>query len=111
MTGWAPLAAALPFVAVLLASGAWANRRYARFERLPSHFGITGKADAYAPRGTMAWLLPLLFSAALIAIAVFVAVLPREMQNGDPLVGVMVGGSGLAGAQLFVLWLTERWAR
>ncbi len=111
MAEWLPLAATLPFVAVLLLSGLWANRRYRSFERLPAHFDIRGKADAYASRRTMVWMLPTLFSIMLVAIALFTIFLPRELQNGDPVVGVLVVGLALAGAQVFVLRLTESWAR
>ena len=111
MAGWLPLAATLPFVAVLLGSGAWASRRYVGFDQLPSHFGITGKADSFAPRRVMSWLLPVLFSLAIVAIGTLSILIPPEMRNGDPVVGTLVGGVSLVGAQIFVLGLTERWAR
>ncbi len=111
MIGWLPMAAALPFAALLLSSGAYADRRFARFDELPAHFDLAGKATRMAPRRTMAWMLPILFSIALVAIAILTSVLPRHMQNGDPVAGVIVGGLGLLAAQALVLWLTERWAR
>jgi hypothetical protein len=92
-------------------SGFWASRRYARFEKLPAHFGISGKADSYAPRRVMSWLLPIAFSAVLVAIAILMILIPAEFRNGDPLPGVLVAGAGLLGGQVFVLWLTERWVR
>ena len=111
MGAWLPLAATLPFVAVLLGSGAWASRRYAGFDQLPSHFGLTGKADSFASRRVMTWLVPVLFSVVLVAIGTLSIAIPAEMRNGDPVVGTLVGGVGLVGAQIFLLWLTERWVR
>jgi hypothetical protein len=59
----------------------------------------------------MVWLLPILFSFSLAVIALLTLVIPKSMQNGDPTIGVIVGGVGLLGGQLFVLRLTEKWAR
>ncbi len=58
------------------------------------------------PRRIMAWLLPGIFSLMLLAISV-----PPEMQNGDPLHGVLIAGGAFILAQALILWLTERWAR
>ena len=33
-------------------------------EKIPSHFGLNGQADAYGPKG-MLWILPILYSAIL----------------------------------------------
>ena len=111
MAWWGSFLAAFPFAVILIASGFWANSRFARFDRLPSHFNIRGEADAFAPRRLMAWALPILFSLILLAIPVLVIVLPPEAQHGDPLPGVVLGGTSLVGAEIFVLWLTVRWAR
>ncbi len=111
MTAWLPVMVALPFVGLLLLSGLWASRRYARFEQLPGHYDITGNPTRMASRATMVWMLPIAFSCVLLAIATFTVVLPREMLNGDPAIGALVGGVCLFAAQLFVLWLTERWAQ
>lgn len=102
---------ALPFVGLLLLSGFWASRRYARFEELPGHYDIVGNPTRMAPRRTMVWMLPALFSFFLLAIAIFAPLIPRELQNGDPAIGVLFGGASSVAAQLFILWLTERWAR
>ena len=110
MGEWLPLLATVPFVAVLLASGRWANRRYARFDELPGHYDIRGRATTMAPRRVMAWMLPVLFSIVLVAIAIFTALVPPEYRNGDPLIGILVGGLGLLAGHALVLWLTERWA-
>ena len=107
----APLLISLPFVGVLLASGAWASRRFARFEQLPGHFDFRGRATRMAPRRVMVWMLPILFSAMLVFITLLTEMVPPEYRNGDPLVGALIGGVSLVGAQALVLWLTDRWAR
>lgn len=111
MGGWLPLLVSLPFIVTLLYSGLWTSRRYARFNKLPGHYDITGRPTRMAPRRTMVWLLPILFSFSLAVIALLTLVIPKSMQNGDPTIGVIVGGVGLLGGQLFVLRLTEKWAR
>ncbi|MBU1253436.1 hypothetical protein Q9K01_03295 [Qipengyuania sp. DY56-A-20] len=111
MAAWLPLWVAMPFVGLLLLSGLWAGRRYARFEQLPGHYDIAGNPTRMAPRRTMVWMLPMLFSLVLLTIATFTALIPREMQNGEPAIGALFGGVSLVAAQMFVLWLTERWAR
>jgi len=111
MSEWWPVAIALPFSALLLLSGVWASRRFAEYEKLPSHFNIRGEADRFAPRVVMVWMLPVLFSAMLLGIAAAVPVIPQDLQNGDPVSGILISGVLLIGAQLLVLWLTVRWAR
>ena len=111
MAGWLPVAVAMPFAGALLASGIWASRRYARFDQLPGHYDFTGRPTRMTSRRVMVWMLPVLFSVSLIGLALFTAVLPQEMQNGDPSVGLLISGAALLGAQLLVLWLTDRWAR
>ncbi|MFA9201719.1 MAG: hypothetical protein ACEQR8_11170 [Cypionkella sp.] len=111
MGAWLPLLVALPFVALLLWSGSFASRRFGRFAELPAHFDWAGRATRMAPRRTMAWILPVVFAITLLGIAVLVSALPREMQNGDPVAAVLVGGIASFAAQCLVLWLTERWAR
>ena len=106
-----PLFVFLPFVAILLASGVWASRRFARFEELPGHFDFRGRMTRMAPRRTMVWMLPVLFSVVLVVLALMPQGVPPEHRNGDPVVAVAVGGITLVAAQCFVLWLTDRWAR
>lgn len=106
-----PLLISLPFVAVLLASGVWAGRRFARFDLLPAHFDFRGRVTRMAPRRTMVWMLPLLFSITLMFLALVTQGVPAELQNGSPVTGAVVGGVSLVLAQFFVLWLTDRWAR
>ena len=111
MERWAPVAVVLPFVLALTYSGYWAARRYARFDELPGHYGFDGEPTRMAPRRVMVWMLPVIFGCILAMIAALAVILPREVQNGDPVVGALLGGVGLLGGQVFVLWLTERWAR
>lgn len=63
------------------------------------------------PRRIMAWLLPGILSLMLLAIVLLAIFVPPEMQNGDPLHGVLIAGGAFILAQALILWLTERWAR
>lgn len=105
-----PLFVSLPFVAMLLASGVWASRRFARFDELPGHFDVRGRVTRMAPRRTMVWMLPVLFSVVLVFLALVMQGVPAEQRNGDPVVGVVVAGITLVASQIFVLWLTDCWA-
>ena len=111
MERWAPVAVALPFVSALIYSGFWAAKRYSRFDELPGHYGLDGEPTRMAPRRLMVWMLPVLFALSLVIIAGLAVMLPGGARNGNPVVGTLVGGAGLLGGQLFVLWLTDRWAR
>lgn len=105
-----PLFVSLPFVAILLASGVWASRRFARFDELPGHFDFRGRVTRMAPRRTMVWMLPVLFSALLVFLALVMQGIPPELRNGSPVTAALIGGITLVAAQFFVLWLTDRWA-
>lgn len=105
-----PLFVSLPFVAILLASGVWASRRFARFDKLPGHFDFRGRVTRMAPRRTMVWMLPVLFSALLVFLALVMQGIPPELRNGSPVTAALIGGITLVAAQFFVLWLTDRWA-
>lgn len=111
MAIWSAISLALPFIAVLLASGAWASRRFAAFDELPGHFDFKGRASRLTPRKVMVWLLPATFSVMLLVISGAMGAIPRELQNGDPTTGILIVGITLVAAQGFVLWLTDRWAR
>ena len=106
-----PLLVSLPFVVILLASGVWASRRFACFDQLPGHFDIRGRVTRMAPRRTMVWMLPVLFSLVLVFLALVTQGIPPEVRNGSPVTGALIGGITLVAAQFFVLWLTDRWAR
>ena len=111
MGSWSAITLVLPFIAVLLASGAWAARRFAAFEQLPGHFDFKGRASRLTPRNVMVWMLPGLFSVMLSVSAAAMAAIPRAYQNGDPSTGILIAGLSFLAAQGFVLWLTDRWAR
>lgn len=105
-----PLFVSLPFVAILLASGVWASRRFARFDELPGHFDFRGRVTRMAPRRTIVWMLPVLFSVLLVFLALVMQGIPPELRNGSPVTAALIGGITLVAAQFFVLWLTDRWA-
>lgn len=111
MSHWTPVAVSLPFVSVLLASGAWADRYFSEFEKLPRHYNFSGEPTAYTSRTTMAWLTPGILTVTLLAIALLAVFGPPRWQTGDPLGGVLITGFGFLAAQAFILWLTKRWAR
>jgi hypothetical protein len=95
---------------IILACAVWAHYRFSDYDRLPRQFGFALKPTSYAPSWVMIWLLP----ASLVAILVFIVLLPsfvpREHINGDPATGVMIASIVLAGVQVFTLWLLTRWA-
>lgn len=109
-----PSAASLAFAALsivaLLASGWWTNRRYRRFDRLPGHYGLTGRATRMDSRKVMAWLLPVVFSLVIAGIAGLQMAMPAEAHRGDPSILLTLMPMILLGAQGLVLWLLHRWA-
>jgi uncharacterized membrane protein len=109
-----PSAASLAFAAlsivVLLASGWWTNRRYRRVDRLPGHYDFTGKATRMDSRKVMTWLLPVMFSLVIAAMAGLQLALPAQARNGDPSAPLYFIPMILLGAQGLVLWLLHRWA-
>lgn len=98
-------------IALLLASGWWINAAFARFEKIPAHYDWRGRATRMERRAVMAWLLPVAFSVILIALVVLLIVLPAEMINGDPSLGLYLATVLLVGAQVSALMLLSRWAR
>lgn len=107
----ASLAVAAVTILLLLLSGWWTNVSYARFDTLPAHYDWRGRATRMERRAVMAWLLPVVFSVTLAALMVMLILLPAEMTNGDPSVGLYVAATSLLGAQALVLWLLSRWAK
>ena len=109
-----PSVEALTFAALgivlLLASGWWTERRYRRFDRLPAHYDLTGRATRMDSRRVMAWLLPATFSLFIAAVAALFTALPREMQDGDLSIPLYLLATVLLGAQGLALWLLHRWA-
>lgn len=107
---WWPVIVCAPFLLLIMLSGLWANQRFKRFDRLPGHFDISGKATYLAPRSVIIWYIPISLAALLIAITLAGILIPGELQNGDAVTGVVFGGVCILGAQILILWLTERWA-
>lgn len=95
----------------MLISGWWTNTAYQRFDQLPGHYDWRGRVTRMEKRVTMAWLLPGMFSVILAVLMVLLLVLPPEMINGDPSVGLYLASAVLFASQLSVLWLLSRWAK
>ena len=110
MSGIAALVLGAAILALSL-SVFWAKQRFGHFERLPQHYGLRGEATSLGTPALIIWQLPVLFILALIGIGGAFAFVPRELQNGDPTIGMIVACVSLSGAHAFILWLTERWAR
>ncbi len=111
MGSWWPVLATTPFIATLLASGVWANLRYARFDALPGNYGITGQPTRMASRRVMVWMLPIALSVLLLVITAASVLMPLEMQKNSPWEMALLGGVAVVAAQALFFWLTERWAR
>jgi hypothetical protein len=109
-----PSAEALAFAALvivlLLASGWWTERRYRRLDRLPAHYDFAGRPTRMDSRRVMAWLLPVMFSLFIGAMAALPMILPPEMRDGDPSTPLYLLPPVFLGAQGLVLWLLHRWA-
>ena len=97
-------------VVLLLASGAWTERTYRRFDRLPGHYDIRGNATRLDPRRQMAWLLPGLFSVVLLGLVAFASFIPDDPQGGNAWPGVVLVSFSFLAAQGLVLSLLARWA-
>lgn len=96
---------------VLVFSAAWqTDRRYRRFERLPTHFDLRGRADAFGPRHAIVRIVPAILVSTLVSIAAIMVLVPRDMQNGDPVVGILVASVAVLSAQASTMWLLARWA-
>lgn len=106
----ASLAFAALSIVLLLASGWWTDRRYRRFDQLPGHYGLTGKATRIDSRKVMAWLLPIMFSLVIAAMAGLQLAIPPEAHRGDPSTPLYLMPPILLAVQGLVLWLLHRWA-
>ncbi len=104
------LACAALGILVLLASGWWTDRTYRRFDRLPGHYDLAGRATRLDPRPVMAWLLPVVFSLVIALITALVLLTPPERTRGDPSVPLYVLPILMLAAQASVLTLLRRWA-
>lgn len=94
----------------LLLSAVWAHYRFADFDRLPRQFGFTLKPNSYAPAWVMVWMLPAFLLATLAFVVALPTFLPPERINGDPETGAIIASLGVVSAQIFTLWLLNRWA-
>lgn len=106
----ASLTVAALAIAVLLASGWWTDRRYRRFDQLPGHYDIKGRATRMDSRRSMAWLFPVMFSIVIALMAGLQVLLPPELHNGDPSAPLYILAPILVAAQGFALLLLRRWA-
>ena len=111
MSGWLPLAITAATVGLLLLSGRWASKRFAEFDKLPGHFDFAGRATRMTSRSRMVWLLPITFSAMMVVVAVMIYSVPGDYGSAGPLPWLIFTGGSLLGSQVFVLWLTDRWAK
>ena len=107
----APLLVTAPFVLILLASAWWAERRYARFDWLPSHFGFSGAANSFVPRRLMTLGLPLTLGTVLTFIAAASIFAPADLHDSSPAASVVISGAGMLFAEGLTLWLVECWVR
>ncbi|MEQ8412448.1 MAG: hypothetical protein RIC51_00655 [Erythrobacter sp.] len=98
-------------IGLLLLSGLWVEWRYRGFARLPVHFDGSGRATRLAPRRVVIWSTPTIFVGLNGFIVFLVQTLPRDDLRGEPDEALMIVAIVLLGAQLFILWLVERWAR
>lgn len=108
---WLPFVVTLPFAAILLAAGIWAERRYGDFAELPGHYGFGGHVTRMGPRRLITLVMPFLFVLFLVAISLTPLLVPPENQNGSLVPGVIFAGVVMVLSYAFVLWLTERWVR
>ncbi|MEL6530323.1 MAG: DUF1648 domain-containing protein [Pseudomonadota bacterium] len=107
----AALVVAAVAICLLVLSGLWAERRFRRFDQLPAHFDFAGRATRMASRSFVVWLAPSIFIA-ILGLTVFLAyAMPADQLNGDPGEAIVYSSVIILGAQIFVLWLIDRWSR
>jgi hypothetical protein len=63
--------------ALLVMLSLFANQQFAAFARLPIHWGLTGKANSYAPRWFALSLTPLLAGPTLLLVALLANNMPQ----------------------------------
>lgn len=98
-------------IAVLIYSGWWTDRRYARFDQIPAHYNLRGEATRLTSRSQMAWALPVGFSMMIFGFTAIFGLMPAEYQDDDPNAVLVFVCIILLGAQGLTLWLLGRWAR
>jgi hypothetical protein len=103
------LLATLPFIVLLVAAALWAERRYARFDRLPGHYDWRGRATCMGSRQAITLVVPALFALILLVMSLITILFPPEQQSGSLIPAVLLAGLTLLVAYALILWLTERW--
>ena len=97
-------------VTILLGLAVQTSRRLRGFEHLPTHFDWRGRADAFGPAWVILWFVPGILMSTLALIAAIMIFVPREAQNGNPVVGTLITVLTLTGTQILIAWLLRRWA-
>ncbi|NCP18617.1 MAG: hypothetical protein GW855_05585 [Erythrobacter sp.] len=85
-----------------------ADRRLARFRRIPWQFGMGGEPTYFGPRRLFFYFTPCLGAVLIILMGLSLTVLPA---NGNPAVAFLSVGASILAAQLLLIWLVEPWAR
>lgn len=98
-------------IAFLVASGLWAERRFAAHAKLPLHYGPTLKPTRFGSRRTAIWFPTAIMGAVLVLNTVLTVSLDGDQINGDPDFGLLLVSFVVVAAQVFILWLHSRWAR
>ncbi len=111
MSGALVVALGVPTILLLLLSGLWADRRFAKFDELPAHYDFKGRPTRFASRRLMVWLTPFVFVSGLAITLLPMWLVPPEMQNGNPVTGAVLVCVVLLAGQGVILWLHDRWAK
>lgn len=85
-----------------------ADRRFARFERIPWQFGIGGEPTYFGPRRVFFYFTPWLGAVLIVLMSLSLAFLPA---NGNPAVAFLAVGAVFLAVQLLLIRLIEWWAR
>ena len=85
-----------------------ADRRLARFKRIPWQFPLAGEPTYFGPRRLFLNFTPWLGVLLLALTGLSLAFLPA---NGNPAVAFLAIGAFCPALQLLLIWLVERWAR
>ena len=110
MSGSAIAAALFCALCVLLCflAAMRADRRFARFDRIPWQFGLAGAPTSFGPRRAFFFLMPWLGVALLVLMGLSLVFLPA---TGSPAVAFVAVGLITLAIELLLIHLIERWAR
>ena len=89
----------------------WLHRRFGTYNRLPHHFDIRGRPDAFGPPWMILRLLPAILGTALMAIIGLNVALYDPAQQGALLVGLLVASASMVAALALTGWLLVRWEK